>query len=266
NSTIPFEFLPSSVAFPFQITTYILSGVSAIIIWDVLSNITADWNMFRLAKNKYALFAYTISRIGAMTYIIGRTVFTTYPVGNCKVADTILGCFFPIGIAGSCFLFFLRARAVYIAQKYMVAFFAFLWISVLASCLTIPFSTHVDNIGDTSYCIIISFKGFATASVIVPTVHDTVVFLAISYKLMSHGLPQNQALQDRVLGTNLPAFSKIMLRNGQKYYLVTVLSNVATIAVGYAPVNPVYQLVLTAPNMLLTNVMACYVYRQMALG
>ncbi|KIK66871.1 hypothetical protein GYMLUDRAFT_69910 [Collybiopsis luxurians FD-317 M1] len=266
SPTIPFEFLPPTIASQSQIVTYILAGVSGIFVWDVLSNITADWYMFHLAKNRYALAAYVISRIGAMTYVIGRTVYTTYPVSNCKLADIILDCFFPIGTAGSCFLFFLRARATFIAQKYMVAFFAFLWVSVLASSITVPFATSSVNIGNTPYCVVISYKSFATSSIIVATVHDTLIFLAISYKLMSYGFAKHYSLRERILGTNLPAFSKGMLRNGQKYYLVTVLSNLATIAMAYAPVNPVYQLVLTIPNMMLTNVMACYVYRQTVLG
>ncbi|KIK54011.1 hypothetical protein GYMLUDRAFT_264861 [Collybiopsis luxurians FD-317 M1] len=267
SPAIPFHLLPPEIAYQCQIDTYIVAGTLAIFIWDVLSNLSDDWRLFRPTKNNFVLAAYVISRISSLAYVAGRMVEMTYPVGNCKLMDTIIGCFFPAGIAGSCVLFFLRARAIYRSQKYMVALFAFLWVSVLAACLTIPFGTSALNIGDTPYCINIFFKGFTAASVIVPTIYDTVIFLAISYKLMSNSrsLAPDQSFRDRILGTNLPGFSRAMLQNGQKYYLVTLLSNLATILLAYAPVDPAYRNVLALPNTMLTNVMACYVYRKMVL-
>ncbi|KIK55457.1 hypothetical protein GYMLUDRAFT_138129, partial [Collybiopsis luxurians FD-317 M1] len=264
SPTIPFYLLPSSIAFESQITTYILAGVSGIIVWDVLSNITADYYMFALAKNRYALPVYIISRYGCFSCFT-LTRFLAYPVSNCKLVY-LVDSFYPIATAGSCFLFFLRARAVYITHNYIVAFFALLWVSLLATCLTVPFSTIVANIGDTPYCVVIFFKDFATSSIITATVYDTAIFLAISYKLMSHSLTQDHGLRARILGRNLPAFSRGMLRNGQKYYLVTILSNLTTIILAYAPINPIYRPVPTVPNVMLTNIMACYVFRKTILG
>ncbi|KIK66915.1 hypothetical protein GYMLUDRAFT_157156 [Collybiopsis luxurians FD-317 M1] len=266
SPAIPFQLLPPSIALQLQIKSYIYAGSSGILVWDVLSNLTDDWYLFHLSKNRYALAAYVLSRIGAMTYVIGRTVFTTAPVGNCKLADTVLDCFFPIGVGGSCLLFFLRVRAVYMAQKYIVAFFAFLWVSVLASCLVVPFGTIGVNIQDTPYCATVATRDFAIATVIVPTVYDTLVFSAISYKLLTYGFAPHRSLRDRILGSNLPAFSKAMFRDGQKYYLVTVLSNIVTIAMWFARVNPEYTSIFIGPNMMLTNIMACYVYRHTVLG
>ncbi|KIK53983.1 hypothetical protein GYMLUDRAFT_106732, partial [Collybiopsis luxurians FD-317 M1] len=270
SPAIPFQLLPSSVAFQLQIKSYIFAGASGIFVWDILSNLTADWNLFRLAKNRYALAAYTLSS-GVVTACMATSLNVAsiaYPVGNCKLGDIAVDCFFPVGIAGSCFLFFLRARAVYMNRLYIVAIFAFLWLSVLAACITVPFGTVSDsiNIEDTPYCVTVATEDFAKAAVIVPTVYDTVIFLAISYKLMSYGFSDNHGFRHRILGTNLPAFSRAMLRDGQKYYLVTVLSNLVTIALGCSPVNPAYQSVFTVPNMMLTNIMACYVYRHTVLG
>ncbi|KAF5344034.1 hypothetical protein D9757_010062 [Collybiopsis confluens] len=268
SPVIPFQLLPPSIAFQLQIKTYIFAGASGVFVWDVLTNIVSDWHLFLLAKNKYSLAAYAMSRIGALGYVIGRTAYMTYPMGNCRLADILVDCCFPIGMAGSSLLFFLRARAVYMGHKYITALFAFLWLSTLAACLTIPFATYPDttNIENTAYCVTVATKDFAVAAVVVPTVTDIIVFLAISYRLMSHGFTESRGIGNRILGRNLPAFSRALLRDGQKYFLVTVVSNLATIALGCAQISPIYQWMFTGPNLMMTNIMACYVFRHTILS
>ncbi|KIK53029.1 hypothetical protein GYMLUDRAFT_135149, partial [Collybiopsis luxurians FD-317 M1] len=233
-----------------------------IFIWDALSNIAADWNLFRTARNKLSLTVYVISRIGTLAFLLGRVIFGTYPIGNCKIASVAIDSLYPIAVAGSCLLFFFRARAVYYGHRGAIVFFAFLWVAVLGTCLVVPFGLMVNgDLKPTQYCISTSIKPYVGAAVIVPTVHDTVVFLAVSYKLMSNSLTEPRGLQERILGNNLPRFSRAMFRDSQKYYLVTVLANLATISLMYAPVNPAKQITFNSLNVLLTNVMACYVYR-----
>ncbi|KIK53010.1 hypothetical protein GYMLUDRAFT_144273, partial [Collybiopsis luxurians FD-317 M1] len=231
-------------------------------IWDALSNITADWNLFRTARNKLSLAVYVISRVGTLAFLLGRVIFATYPIGNCKIASIAIDSLYPIGVAGSCLLFFFRVRAVYHSHKNAIVFFAFLWVAVLGTCLVVPFGLVVSgNLEPTQYCISTSIKPFLGAAVIVPTVHDTVVFLAVSYKLMSNSLTEPRGLQERILGNNLPRFSRAMFRDSQKYYLITVVANLVTICLMYAPVNAAYQIASNVPNVMLTNIMACYVYR-----
>ncbi|KIK53034.1 hypothetical protein GYMLUDRAFT_132844, partial [Collybiopsis luxurians FD-317 M1] len=233
-----------------------------VFIWDALSNIAADWNLFRTARNKLSFAIYLISRIGTFAFLLGRVIFATYPIGNCKIASIAIDSLYPIGVPGSCLLFFFRVRAVYHGHRNAIVFFAFLWVAVLGTCLVVPFGLVVNgNLKPTQYCISTSIKPFLGAAVIVPTVHDTVVFLAVSYKLMSHSLTEPRGLQERILGNNLPRFSRAMFRDSQKYYLVTVLANIATISLMFAPINPAKQITLNLPNVMLTNVMACYVYR-----
>ncbi|KAF5374020.1 hypothetical protein D9757_010063 [Collybiopsis confluens] len=212
-----------------------------------------------------------MSRVASLAYIIGRTIFMTYPLGNCRQGFFIINCLFPFGLAGSNFLFFLRARAVYMGSKYMTALFAFLWLASFGAAFTIPLASLPDtmNIGNTAYCGALQTENSAMAAVVVPAIYDTIVFLAISYKLMSYsGFAGNRTIRSRILGQDLPEVSRALLRDGQKYYLVTIVSNLATIAVGASSshVALLYQWMLTGPNLMLTNIMACYVYRHTILS
>ncbi|KIK69457.1 hypothetical protein GYMLUDRAFT_35521 [Collybiopsis luxurians FD-317 M1] len=264
--TIPFQLLPPSIALQTQIDSYIDVASTAIFIWDILSNVTADWKVFHTAKNKLLLAVYVISRIGALTFVLGRAIFGTYPIGNCNAANIVIDSFYPVGIAGSCLLFFFRARAVYQGHRYVIAFFAFLWVTVLGACIVVPFGTVSINNGPTKYCVSTNVTAYTGAAVIVPTVHDTIVFLAVSFKLTAYSFATARTFRERLLGTHLPAFTKAMFRDGQTYYLITVLGNLLTISLMYAPVNGEVQTALTIPNVMLTNVMACYVYRHLVLS
>ncbi|KAF5372817.1 hypothetical protein D9757_011100 [Collybiopsis confluens] len=269
SPAIPFQLLPSSIAYQTQIVSYILAGTSGAYIWDVLSNMNAERDLFCSGTNRYALTGYAMSRIGALVYVVGKTIYMTYPVGSCQVTQTVLDCFATMGTAGAGLLFFIRARAVFMANKRMVAFLAFLWIMVVASSASLPIATFASavNIEDTLYCMTKGGSPSAGAGLIVSTVFDTVIFLSISYKLVaSHSFTENHGFRDLILGANLSAFSKSILHEGQKYYLVTVLSNIATFALCNAPINSGLRAALTCPNTMLTSVMACYVYRKTVLG
>ncbi|KIK53019.1 hypothetical protein GYMLUDRAFT_140058, partial [Collybiopsis luxurians FD-317 M1] len=261
SPAIPFQLLPPSVALQFQVDSYITVATAGIFIWDLLSNFAADWHLFRTSRNKLYLMVYMISRAGSMIFVLGRAIFTTYPVGNCEIANITIDSFYPVGVAGSCLLLFFRARVVYHGHRRLIAFFAFLWVAAFGTCLVAPFGTLATNVQSTSYCVTTRIMPFVGAIVIVPTIYDTVIFLAVSYKLMSHSFAEARGLQEHLLGNNLPEFSRAMFRDSQKYYLITVIANIVTICLMYAPVNAAYQIASNVPNVMLTNIMACYVYR-----
>jgi hypothetical protein len=60
-------------------------------------------------------------------------------------------------------------------------------------------------------------------ALLMPAVNDTLVFLATSWAFKWNSLAPSgnvkEGLNIMVLGKNLPAFSKSILRNGQAYYL-----------------------------------------------
>lgn len=137
----------------------------------------------------------------------------------CKVVNA----WCPLALASSAYLFFLRLRAVYSREKVIVAIFFFFWVGLLAAVIFVPFAISGGPSGSTEYCRYSSLAKYAPIAQIGPLAYDTLVFLAISWKL-SHNSPSSnvnagESLKAIVFGRNLPVFTKMLLRDGQLYYL-----------------------------------------------
>lgn len=108
-------------------------------------------------------------------------------------------------------------------NKFVVAFFIFTWLSVVAGCLTTTQGGTGVPIGVTRYCLAAGLASYTSSAVIIPVVNDTFVFLAISWKLMRNAYVDECSIKGKVrtivLGDYMPAFSKGMLKDGQSYYL-----------------------------------------------
>jgi hypothetical protein len=124
-------------------------------------------------------------------------------------------------------------------------------------------------------------------------VYDTSIFLAISYRLLANlhnertpGEKIQFLFRDLFRGTNMHTFSNALFRDGQKYYMcvrsrltysimsgrnihiglffrrIAVLSNILTVSMVFAShVSPIYRGTFSIPNVALTSIMACRVYR-----
>ncbi|KAJ7435020.1 hypothetical protein B0H11DRAFT_1938004 [Mycena galericulata] len=275
------SFLAPDLARQLEVSRYVFSGATAIFVWDILNNLHADYLLLFKFPIRWPVIAYFISRIASLVYVLGFTVFATYPVGGCATADLIFDCFYPIAVPATCMLFFLRVRAIYGGQRTVTACFALLWLAVLGACLTVPFGGGGVNIGATQFCLISELAPYTGAAAITPTVHDTAVFIAISYRLLANTHVRQRsraaALKAFFSGGYLPSFSKSLFVDGQMYYIltadigtagrITVVSNLALSAMIYAPgVSPVYRSLPAIPNIALTSIMACRVYRHTRLG
>ena len=100
--------------------------------------------------------------------------------------------------------------------------FSSLWLGVLGSALTLPFALHGAHIGPTKFCIDGNVKSYGSSGMVASTVFDTVVFLAISWKLSIDQM-SGTIFRDKVKhffgGRALPTLSKGLLQSGQLYYL-----------------------------------------------
>jgi hypothetical protein len=108
----------------------------------------------------------------------------------------------------------------------VVAFFAILWLAVVAACVTVIVGVDGVNIGPTSYCIDGEVESYVTAATIIPLINDTLVFLAISWRLFTNSYARptfKDGLRVLIFGDYMPMFSKAMLHDGQAYYLLLVL-------------------------------------------
>ena len=145
------------------------------------------------------------------------------PIGNCVRVERVANYLHPLALASTALLFFFRVRAVFNRNKYVVAFFSFMWLAVLAGGLTTIRGVVGVNIGLTNYCMMTNVKPYYLASAgIIPLVNDTLVFLAITWRLMGHAHADNSigtGFRVFAFGKYMPTLSKALLQDGQVYYL-----------------------------------------------
>ena len=174
----------------------------------------------------YSIKQYVSSRILNFIATLIHS-FSASPIGACALTIKILSAFFLLAISASELLFLLHVRAVYANNKFARHFFAFLWVCTTASRTT-PLSTAFfapwSNIGPTNYCIGGSTPPYVGATVIVPFVNDTVLFLSLAWRLQDAAyIPEQEKAMSRgfsvVAGRYLPRMSRALLQNGQAYFL-----------------------------------------------
>ncbi|KAJ7033493.1 hypothetical protein C8F04DRAFT_957669 [Mycena alexandri] len=255
-----------------EVSAYVFVGSTAVFVWDILNNLRGDYSLlFRHRLNAPALAYFT-----ARSRIISPSILTNYllpyPLPDCETAFIAFNIFYPISVSGAAFLFFLRVRAIFRGERMPTIIFGCLWLAVLASSISSIISGGAIGLGDPTVCVVAPrhVSAFAGLAGIVLMVHDTIVFFAISYRLIAHSRAEQQAPGGKVKalfsGANLPAFSKSLFMDGQMYYMVAVVANIVATVMAYVRVTPVYHGFLVIPNVMLTSIMACRVYRNTKLG
>ncbi|KDR73162.1 hypothetical protein GALMADRAFT_125223 [Galerina marginata CBS 339.88] len=270
NPFTPMAFLPPDIAFEVTVASYILVGSLGVLIWDILNNLSGDYKLLTKHRVGPPTLAYFLSRIGSLAYVLGSTIFETAHAGNCATFEKVVCALYPVAIPATSLLFFFRVRAVFDSNKYVIAFFAFMWLAVLGGCITVTRGVTGINIGPTDYCLNAALENYVSAAAIIPLVNDTLVFLAISFRLMTNThIDYNirSGVKTLVFGEYLPAFSKTLFQDGQVYYLTTVTTNLLTVIMLYVTAVPItYRTMFTVPNITLMNIMACRVFRNTKLG
>uniref|UniRef100_A0A8H8CMZ3 Transmembrane protein n=1 Tax=Psilocybe cubensis TaxID=181762 RepID=A0A8H8CMZ3_PSICU len=275
NPTTPLAYLPPSVAFEYCVATYIVVGTLAVLIWDFLNNLFAEYSLLTCHKVKFHSYIYYISRFAVLLFsaTASTVIFQTSPVENCDLLSMFSIWMFFISVPSTSLLFFFRVRALYIDRRYLLCVFFFLWLSVLGGSLATSLSQgKATKIGPSAYCLGGSMKSYSSAVGTMVIINDTVVFLAISRYLanIAHEheyLLSTKSLKTYVLGTDLPHFSRTFLQDGQLYYLTTIFFSFATtVVLNINSIPLAYRAVAGVPNAVLMNIMACRVYRNTRLG
>ncbi|KAF9070695.1 hypothetical protein BDP27DRAFT_1419717 [Rhodocollybia butyracea] len=260
-----------------------------VMIWDIVIHMADDVELLFLPRR---------SRPPTVVYFLSRFFFLVYSflliagdATNYKPPTTLLASVtILIALVFTQFQFFLRVRVIYCEDSRLkTGFFAALW--VIASgcvCLTVAFYGHTAvHPVDFSYWV----------PILAILVHDTCVFLAISYKIYklslvlvctnpqfnppgvtveSSGGPGGvrpsliQSLKARALalaGRELPSFTRAILHDGQFYYLISLASGVVTLSVMLNTSLPYTDRLLLVPiHTVLVNVTTGYVFREVKLG
>lgn len=264
-------FLPPKLANEVTIGNYVLVGGCAVFVWDILDNLTNDYKLLTKYKIRPATVVYLISRLGSLGLVLCSTIYVTAGISaDCPMFIRIVGGFYPVTIPATSLLFLFRVRAVFDNNRLVVAFFVIVWLALFGTAITIPFGLVGTRIGPTAYCLIADMKEFVVVPTVISFASDTLVLLAITWRLMTnaHVSPQGiRGVKGMVLGDYLPSFSRALLHGGQKYYTATVSLNLLTVIMLYLDSVPaLYRLMFVIPNVALMNIMASRVYRDTKFG
>lgn len=223
-----------------------------------------------LIKHRRSLpdIVYILSRLTTGFFITSVCIYGLAPVGRCHVINQVQGWGAAFQVPMSSLLFFFRIRAVFHGQRFLIGFFGLMWLSIVATSLIAPFALKTMPIGDTGYCVNNRLHSEGISAYIIQAVYDTLVFVAITAKLLRVSRQDDSTPWWKLLvkGEGMGMVSRIMLQTGQIYYLATVGFTITATAVILSPSMPdPYADVFIPLNAFMNNVMVTRVYRQLKL-
>lgn len=120
-------------------------------------------------------------------------------------------------------LFLFRIQGVFYGECPIIVVFTLLWLAVVGTSVLAPLSFSGVSIGNTPYCINTRLKDVGSAGIVMAAVDDTLVFIAITTKLvMNHSSGMMSRRQEWKLfftGEGMGRITRVVLQTGQLYYL-----------------------------------------------
>ncbi|KZP02826.1 hypothetical protein FIBSPDRAFT_1055622 [Athelia psychrophila] len=264
----------NKVGFRIQVVDYVFAANFAAYVYDWLLSISDELEIVSRSGLSPSIIIYFLSRISQVSHMCFLAVFISSlaPADNCVVIAVMLATCATMSIALTSFLFFLRVRAVYLQSRYVTALFGAFWL-VTVSLIIWP-NTLIRAANNPSPTAV-GCTGMGPAlSIPLPLalifVNDTFIFLAISYRLTANAVTDgghHSRLLTIFKGKGLYSLSQSLLQTGQLYYFSTLLYfflNFAIIWIPFAP--PGGEFKLFTAHIGFTNIMACRVFRGVALG
>ncbi|KAI0783209.1 hypothetical protein C8Q75DRAFT_811026 [Abortiporus biennis] len=272
NPLTPLAWVPPDIAHQLQVVNFVLPAISGGWIADYLNSVYEEYVMLWKHKAGFPDVIYVLSRIVCCGFIATTLVFITgsnisVDCEKLNQATAWLGGFL---LPLNSLLFFFRVKAVFFDSPIVVIVFALLWLATFAGIST-PFLIHAIRVGPTSLCIDTTVKTSASSPFIVIAIHDTLVYLAITLRLIvinfRAGSPRWPHWKSFVRGDGMSNISQALLMSGQFYYLATIGVNISVaIAILIHSTPPFYQAMLTVMDAVFQNAMACRVHRQLKIG
>ncbi|KAF8810307.1 hypothetical protein BYT27DRAFT_7092581 [Phlegmacium glaucopus] len=278
----PFDILcslPPESALQILAARYITIGTLSVFVWETLNNMRSDYKLLFERRIRFPTVMYFISRLLCLGLTISATIFQTTPLPGCNVLAKTLNILYALTIISSSLLFFLRTRAIFDKNTWVIAFFLGSWLVVVAACMAYAVRLDETKIRpDPGFCEVLGVvkpferlvKPFSAVATIVPLINDTLVFLAIAWRLFCNSYAPctlRNGVRIFIFGDYLPAFSKALLQDGQAYYLTTVTVSLVTVIMLFDySVPEILQVIVEIPNVTLMNIMACRVFRNTILG
>ncbi|KZP29393.1 hypothetical protein FIBSPDRAFT_946688 [Athelia psychrophila] len=236
--------------------------------YDWLLSISEEYEVVSKAGLSWSIAIYFASRISLFGQMLCLIIYRVTAIANCALLFGISATFACLASVCTAFLFLIRVRAVYLKSRRITVAFGALFIFTIALNLTQYADIHIEYIPGTKLCgsnLNDKLYGLSIAN----ATYDTLVFLAISYRLAADGATEDSwraRLQSIVKTRGLYCVSSSLMRSGQLYYLATIVSFSANLIIMYSSMAPVdYRCTLTEMVAAFANIMACRVFRGVAL-
>ncbi|KZP04186.1 hypothetical protein FIBSPDRAFT_878768 [Athelia psychrophila] len=262
-----------STAFRAPVLSYWLTSNSVVYAYGWLLSISEEVAIASQSSLTWSIAIYFLSRASQLVYLL-LAMALTQPLANwvnCTafVAGLVTSAF--VAIASTSFLFFLRVRAVYLRSRTVTTIFGALWVATASTSISFAAlaARGVEHVPYSPYCTRTPLK-HNTTPVAMAFVHDTMVYLAISYRLAADAVPAadwRSRVLSIVTGKGLFSLSRSLMKGGQLYYLATTVfffANLAMISSSTHYNRPDYNLI--GLYLGFTNMMACLIFRGVALG
>ncbi|THU78310.1 hypothetical protein K435DRAFT_700330, partial [Dendrothele bispora CBS 962.96] len=243
------------------------------IVWDILTNIDGEIELYFERKFGIPTIAYMICRVASLFYALAQTLYNMIEISDCGQIKFIVPLSFFISNGSTSFLFLLRVRAIFHENQKIRIFFIISWLITIACPGLGIFAEGDQSPIDPRMC---SFKDirpvFGIIFISITLAFDTMVYLAISFRLFVisqferrlAGPGQRNA--PFFTGKCLPSFSRSFLRDGQVYYVISLILGILVIT-SYIQLLPnQYSRPLISLYNALLSILACYVFRNVKLG
>ena len=151
---------------------------------------------------------------------------TAAPAVNCMAVGKATIWFSTFALPLNSFLFLIRVIAVFHDAKPIQVASAFLWLAVIAGAFVQPFCADFAVVGISDGCLATVVKPYCTSGLVVLMVHDTLVLLAISSRLLVYNLAGSWSDRFKVFfsGRGMPHISRLLMKTGQLYYMWVLIS------------------------------------------
>lgn len=238
--------------------------------WDWVMSIPEEYTFIRKVGFKPPNIVYFTSRLATLGSCVATVIFRITPLPNCAVLKWVEGVFFEIAVPATSLLFFFRVKAVYNNSHTVIAFFGLLWLSIAGLSILIMLGITGNRIPYTRRCTEGLAHTYTTVPIIMTAINDTLIFLAITYRLLSSSMVDTTwraQTKSFFTGSGLHKLSKALLQSGQAYYFATIGVSIISISLIFNPSipGPLHAILGTA-TFALANAMACRVYRAIILG
>ena len=145
---------------------------------------------------------------------------TVVPFEDCQVVSDVSGWFIAFALPLNTMLFLLRIIAIFRESKLVIGIFTFIWLGTFSSFLA-PFVFTAGHIGSTSQCLVEKVTSASSSWVIAITVYDTLVFAAITLRILFDHPVMGWKDRTRLCfsGQEMGHIYRMLLQTGQMYYL-----------------------------------------------